>query len=141
MDELADPIKQKARLAVESFSPLSEIDFGLNEESVEWVEGYVERMRKRADFNDGSWNGLIDTIGAFLGECILARTGGAWEMSDDRRCCIRFPTGECAFPMTKVAKQFADGLVGGKSISNIYNVCVEFAANGGLTRSAPQTSE
>src|SRR5579863_2370158 len=133
MDNLADQTKQKARLAVELFSPLSEIDFGLNEESVEWVEGYVERMRRRADFNDGSWDGLIDTIGSFLGECILARTGGAWEFSDDGRCCIRFPSGECAFPMTKVAKQFANGLEGGDSIAGFYGVCVEFVSKGGLT--------
>jgi hypothetical protein len=88
MDELVEQIKQKAQLAVELFAPISEIDFGLNKQSVEWVEGYVERMRKRVDFNDGSWNGLIDTIGAFLGECILARTGGTWELSDDQRCAF-----------------------------------------------------
>ena len=133
MDDLVDQIKQKARLAVELFSPLSEFDFGFNEASLEWVEGYVERMRKRTDFNDGSWNGLIDTIGSFLGECILARTGGAWEMSDDQRCCIRFPSGVCAFPMTKVAKQFADGLEGGESITGFYRVCVEFVSKSGFT--------
>jgi hypothetical protein len=43
--------------------------------------------------------------------------------------------------MTKVAKQFADGLDGGESILGFYNVCVEFAANGGLSQSAPQISE
>ncbi len=114
------------------FSPLSEIEFGFNQDSLEWVEGYVERLRKRADFNDGSWNGLIDTIGSFLGECILARTEGAWEMSDDQRCCIRFPSGVRAFPMTKVAKQFADGLESGESITGFYRVCVESVAKSGF---------
>lgn len=131
---IVEQIKRKARLAVELFSPICDIEFGFNGQSVEWVEGYVERMRKRTDFNDGSWNGMIDTIGAFLGECILARTGGTWEISEDRRWCIRLPSGDSAFPMTKVSKQFAQGVDAGESIFGFYNVCVDFVAKGGLTK-------
>ena len=128
MEDVVDQIRTNARRAIELFAPISEIDFGFNRDSVAWVEGYIERMRPRANFNDGSWNGLIDSIGSFLGECILARTGGSWQFSDDQRWSISFASGGCAFPMTKVAKQFENGLDGGDSIVGFYDVCVEFVS-------------
>ena len=56
-----------------------DFEFGLNHRSVEWAEGFLERQRLRDDFDP---SGLVDVVGSFLGECVIARVGGTWHRSD-----------------------------------------------------------
>src|ERR1051325_11292601 len=96
-------IHRLASYAIEEFEPISGIKFGYNRESVEWIEGCIERGRERRDLNKGLPEGLINTLGAFLGECIVAATGGNWEWSEEQRDWgIRFKSGSMAFPFAKV---------------------------------------
>jgi hypothetical protein len=126
MDDVAGELVRRANQTVELFSDISKIDFGFNRQSVAWIEGYIERMRERADFNDGTWNGLIDTLGSFVGQCILARAGGSWALADDDRGWgILLPSDTFAFPINKVAKQFRSGLAEGESILGFYDLCVD----------------
>ena len=132
---IADQLKQKARLAVKTFSPLSKIDLGLNEN---WLNrSKLRRRMETCRFQRWVMDGLIDTIGAFLGKYISARPGCAWEISDDRRCCIRL----------RPANALSDDQ-GGRAIRRragrrrvnikLYDVCVEFAANGELRGLPPR---
>jgi hypothetical protein len=88
--------------------------------SVEWLSGYIERVR--LTLNEASIAGLTQSIGSFLGECIIANYGGEWRESegawgiflstrDDRNA---------AFPFNKVRKQLLNGLE--DSILSFYDV-------------------
>jgi hypothetical protein len=126
-------IRELAAWVVERFRPLSDVDFGLNRASVGWVEGFIERQRRCRPPDEGVPEGLVNTLGAFLGECIAAAAGGAWEWDEQRQdWCIRFASGTGVFPFVKVGKQFANGLERGDSILGFYDVAVEYVAPGKL---------
>ncbi|SDK61563.1 hypothetical protein SAMN05421874_10975 [Nonomuraea maritima] len=126
-------IEANVRFALDQLGPLSDVEFGLNEESVEWVEGFIERQRCRPDFDLEQASGLVGVLGSFLGACIASATGGRWHKLDqDRGWGVLLPDGSTVFPVTKVRKQFRDGLEGGETITSLYQVAVEFVATGKL---------
>ena len=57
------------------------VQLTLDSESVKWLDGYIERIRPGMD--QSQIRGLSNTIGAFLGECIIANYGGSWRQADD----------------------------------------------------------
>jgi hypothetical protein len=126
-------IRELAEYVVREFGPLSGIDFGYDRESVRWMEGFIERDRERADPARGVPRGLVNTIGAFLGECVVRETGGSWAWDEAREdWSVVFPRGGGAFPFVKVWKQFENGLDGGDSILSFYEVAVHYVAPGKL---------
>lgn len=127
-----DEIEANIRLAIDRLGPLSDVDFGLNQESVEWVEGFIERQRTRPGFDPEQVDGLVGVLGSFLGACVAAATGGSWQWSQDHGWGVHLPNGSVAFPFSKVRKQFRDGLEGGESIASFYRIAVEFIATGKL---------
>ncbi|MFI7610641.1 hypothetical protein ACIBP6_05305 [Nonomuraea terrae] len=130
-DQELEAIEANVRLAVEQLGPLSEVDFGLNEESVEWVEGFIERRRCRPDFDPEGIDGLVGVLGSFLGACLVAATGGDWRKTGDG-WGVLLPDGSTAFPFVKVRKQLRDGVESGESIASFYRVAVHFIAAGRL---------
>jgi hypothetical protein len=126
-------IQELAIFVIEKFGPLSEIEFGLNRPSLEWVEGFIERERQRRDPGSDIPEGLLNTLGAFLGECIVAASGGKWEWHEQQQDWgIHFSSGASAFPFSKVWKQFKNGIEGGDSILSFYDVAVNYVALGKL---------
>jgi hypothetical protein len=125
-------IEANVRLAIDQLGPLSDVDFGLNQESVEWVEGFIERQRSRPDFDLERIGGLIGVLGSFLGACIVAATGGSWHRPGDDGWGVLLPDGSTAFPFAKVHKQFRDGVEAGESIVSFYRIAVDFIATGKL---------
>jgi hypothetical protein len=107
-------IRKNASLAMETLGPTSGIDFGLNRESVEWVEGFIERQRAREDFDLEAASRLVDVLGSFLGECIIANAGGGWRCDQENGWGIVFSEGNEAYPFNKVRKAFQNGLAGGE---------------------------
>ena len=143
VDEGRRQIAENVRLALGKLGPISEIDFGLNRESVQWVEGFVERQRAQPGFDPARLSGLIGVVGSFLGECIVARTTGGWHWSaTDGSWGVRFDDGSVAFPFAKTRKLFADGVAGGDSILSFYDVAVDHLATGQFRRATgePGTS-
>lgn len=101
-------------------------------DSIAWVEGFIERARERYA-PEPAPEGLIATIGCYLGEAIIAETGGGW--ADDDALGgpgVAFLNGDIVFPLTKVTKQFAEGVAAGESILSFYTVAVSYVAIGGL---------
>lgn len=131
-DEL-DLIKQNASLAIREIGPLSGIDFGLNRESVEWVEGYIERLRSHEDFGSNPTGHLVSVLGSFLGECIIAKAGGEWHFDDEHGWGIVFPNGDRANPINKVRSAFIGGVAGGDSILSFYDISVDYVSKGKLS--------
>jgi hypothetical protein len=130
-DKRLEMIRANAAFAIKELGALSEIDFGLDAASVAWTEGFIERQRAalRAEGTDG----IVNVLGSYLGEAIIAAVPGAsWEVDANGTPGILFPTGDMAFPFGKVAKQFADGLESGESILSFYNISVKYVAAGKL---------
>lgn len=88
------------------------------EASVEWLTGYVERMRKGLNAG-GKADGFITMMGAFVGECMIRNMGGRW-MQCDGMFCVEVEGAGVAFPHNKVAKQIQNGLEAGDSILGFY---------------------
>lgn len=132
-EQAINEIRRLAALVVQECGPISGIQFGYNYESVEWVEGLIEQERERRSLGNDLQQGLVNALGSFLGECIVAATGGKWEWNDQQESWgIRFETGSIAFPFAKVWKQFAYGRASGESITSFYRIVVEYVATGKL---------
>jgi hypothetical protein len=139
VDERVTLIKKKAALAISNLGPLSDVaQFGLNRESVEWVEGYIERQRAQPGYDAKIVSGLVNVLGSFLGECVIAATGGSWQWSEEMNAPgILFGNNTYVFPFVKVGKLFANGLEGGDSILSFYDIAVDYVATGKLNRWTP----
>ena len=94
------------------------VNLRFDRESVEWVDGYIERIRPNLE---GSFiEGLSNSIGAFLGESIIAKYGGEWRQSEEGAWGIFFDEKNAVFPFSKVEKQFVNGPE--DSILSLYNI-------------------
>lgn len=110
---MEEHIRANAELVVGQVRQLSGADLGYTQESVKWLEGYIERLRISGEFDDGETkNKLTSVFGSFLGECIVRNYGGAWTQHDGV-WCVAFDDKNIAFPFAKVAKQMDNGLEDG----------------------------
>jgi hypothetical protein len=136
-----EKIRANARLVVEGLGPAATDieDFGLNRESVEWVDGYIERQRKRGG-SKAEIESLVQVIGSFVGEAIIKTYGGKWgefegnlgiffreakkEMEEepeditmtDEELMAEEHNLHAVFPFAKVHKQFQQGRKNGESV-------------------------
>ena len=118
---MEEHIRANAEMVVEQLRPLSGIDFGYTKESVEWLEGYIERLRNSGEFDNGETkNKLTSVFGSFLGECVVRCYGGTWKLHEAGVWCVAFNDEDMAFPFAKVAKQIDNGLEDG--IASFFNV-------------------
>ena len=131
-------IKANVDFAIAEFGKLTDVPFGLDKSSVEWVEGYIERMRRR--MSEPPASGLVSVLGSFLGQAIIAATDGQWNEDPAHGIGIKFASGDWCFPFAKVKKQFEEGLEGGESILSFYNIAVNYVAKGKL-RNSDDTAE
>lgn len=127
-----EAIAANVQMAMESFSDLTDFEFGLDQRSVEWVEGFVERQRSRPDFDLAAAGGLVSVIGSYLGECVATATGGTWQQDEQHGWGIKLPNNTWCFPLAKTRKQFAEGVESGESIASFYRVAVDHLATNPL---------
>jgi hypothetical protein len=124
---MEEQIRANAEMVVQELRPLSGIDFGYTAESVEWLQGYIERLRTSGEFdNVDVKNKLISVFGSFLGECVVRCHGGAWKLHESGVWCVAFNNEDMSFPFAKVAKQMDYGLEDGiasffRVMPNIFN--------------------
>ena len=141
-----EKIRANAQLVVEGLGEASGMgeEFGYNRESVEWVEGYIERQRKRGG-SKAEIESLVQVIGSFLGECIVRTYGGKWREYEGQLGIIfseNVPTDapveeitqteeellsggstlHAVFPFSKVGKQFQQGRDAGESILGFFDL-------------------
>lgn len=117
---MEENIRANAELVIRELRSLSGIDFGYTREAVEWLEGYIERLRHSGQFEDDEMkNKLTSVFGSFLGECIVRCYGGKWKQYDGI-WGVAFADDNVAFPFAKVAKQIDNGLDDG--IASFFNV-------------------
>ena len=125
-----EAIRANAQLVLDTLRPLSGLgdDFGYNLESVRYVEEYIERMRIRAGVTPKMIEQWVNTIGSFLGECIIHTYGGEWREHEGRWGIFFSESNDrnAAFPFSKVRKQIDNGLEGGDSIVSFFQVIGPF---------------
>ncbi len=118
-------------LVIQTLGPLSGIRFGLNIESVEWVDGFIERQRRLADFDQNKIEGLVNTLGSFLGEALRTSAGGKWSWIESQQTIgLLLPGGGVVFPFNKVRKQLVNGAEAGDSIAGFYSSTLTLQASG-----------
>ena len=123
-------------MVVQQLRPRSDIDFGYTKESVEWLEGYIERLRNSGEFESVEVkNKLTSVFGSFLGECVVRCYGGTWKLHEAGVWCVAFNDDNMAFPFAKVAKQIDNGLEDG--IASFFTVIPEIFHD--LARAVPST--
>lgn len=78
-------------------------------DSVKRVEEFIEQTKSH--LNSDAQQGLANSMGAFLGQCIIKNYGGRW-LSDEKfkTICVALPSGDRLYPFAKTAKQFENGL-------------------------------
>ncbi len=59
---LEEKLRLNAELVIKQLSQHAPFPLGFDEESVGWIDGFIERQRARADFEPG---GLVNTLGSF----------------------------------------------------------------------------
>jgi hypothetical protein len=96
LENLAETVRQQLNLEY-------------NGDSVKFIEGFIER--NKSNLSKEEINGLINSLGSFLGQCIIKNYGGHWQADEDNgTVAVVFDDNNKAYPFAKVSKQFENGL-------------------------------
>lgn len=117
---MEEQIKDLAQKLISTLSERLGVHLKYDRASVEWVDGYIERVRLNLD--ESSMAGLTNSIGSFLGECIIVNYGGQWRESEGSWGVFFSERNDrsAAFPFNKVRKQLLNGAE--DSILSFYDV-------------------
>lgn len=113
---MEEQIKILAQKLISTLSENLGVNLKCDRASVEWVDGYIERVRP--DLEEDALYGLSNPIGAFLGECIIANHGGQWRAAEDT-WGVYFDEQNAAYPFAKAYKHLLNG--SGDSILSFYD--------------------
>lgn len=103
---MEERIKTLAQNLIVTLSERLGVHLNYDRASVEWIDGYIERIRPNLE--EAAVLGLSNSIGAFLGECIIANYGGQWRESEGT-WGIYFDDKNAAYPFAKVEKHLLNG--------------------------------
>lgn len=115
MDENQHLANQLTELALTAKNQLN-IEF--NDEGVKYMEGFIERVKSQFSKDDS--DGIINTCGAFLGQCIIENFGGKWVYDENNHIAVAFSENNLVYPISKTRKQFENGL--DDSIYSMYSI-------------------
>jgi len=103
---LRNQLRKNAELVASVAQQQNGLIAKFDETGVRWLDGFIqtEHDRHKPDNHDG----LMSTLGAFLGECIMATYGGDWEEMNDT-ICVRFDPRNVTFPFVRVLKHLQNG--------------------------------
>jgi hypothetical protein len=99
-------IKHNAKLVIEQMGQLSGLAFGYDTDSVSWLDGYINRIRR--DVDQATTDRLVSVFGSYLGECVIKCHGGYWEKKEGQ-WRVSFDEKNGVYPFGKVGKQFENG--------------------------------
>lgn len=98
-------LRQTAEELVAVYEKELGVRLSFDRAGVEWVDAHIERLR--LDLPIERIPGVVDALGAFVGECMVRCYGGHW-VEHSGHWGVEL-NGVIAFPMSKVQKQFEDG--------------------------------
>ena len=100
-----EAIEKNAALVQELLGKQAGIAFDYGPRSVEWIDGYISRIRRTMKDADR----LSQVLGSYVGEAIRRRDGGRWVRERDGAVGLELVRGFVVYPLDKVAKHFANG--------------------------------
>lgn len=103
---LMEAIRANAELVATVARRELDVEIDFSEASVRWLDGFVQRQYESGD--PANVEGLVSTLGSFLGECIVRTHGGEW-VSDDQGVGVAFDERNRAFPFAKIEKHLRNG--------------------------------
>lgn len=103
---MVDRIRANAELVVSVARDQLGEEIGYDKAGVRWLDGYIQGQHEQG--NPANRDGLVSTLGSYLGECIIRCFGGAWAEADGS-WCVRFDDRNAAYPFGKVSKQLEHG--------------------------------
>jgi hypothetical protein len=109
---IVEGIKGNAEAVIQELAHLTDFEFGYNRQSVVWLEGLIERMKKDGAFKGDGRDKLISAFGSYLGECVVHCYGGEWKRRHGA-WAISFSEELYAFPYAAVGTQVDIGVAGG----------------------------
>lgn len=115
--DIFERIQANAALVIKTFGENNDVRLGYDEDSVVWIDGYIERNREGWDEQTGE--NLSNVLGSFLGECIRRNYGGEWKMTENG-IGVAFNEKNVIFPLNKTKKQIEHGSE--DSIASFYQV-------------------
>jgi hypothetical protein len=113
---MEEQIKTLAQNLINTLSETLGVALNYDRASVEWLDGYIERVRPNLE--EAAIQGIANSIGAFLGECIIANYGGQWRAGEGT-WGVYFDEENAAYPFAKAYKHLLNG--SGDSILSFYN--------------------
>jgi hypothetical protein len=109
-DAIRDAIRKLAQRYVEQMRQTYNVALEFDRQGVELLESYIERMRAFFLEDTDRVDRAANTMGAFLGECLVSHYGGRWVNNEERdEWGVEMPGKIVAFPVTKVHKRITDG--------------------------------
>jgi hypothetical protein len=121
-------IHSRTRVLREGLAEVRKAPIDLDIESIQWVEGYLDKLRGKPELADR----FAELVGCYLGDAIIAVSDGEWRFDDRGNLGVQFGNGIICFPFNKAAKLAKDGLVSGESLAGFYRL-----AERASTRSYP----
>jgi hypothetical protein len=103
---MIDRLRANADLVVSIANKQLGKEIGFDEEGVRWLDGYIQRQHEHGD--PANIDGLVSTLGSYLGECIIQSYGGTWGEVDGS-WCVRFDDKNGTYPLAKVRKHLENG--------------------------------
>ena len=122
-------IANNVELALTKLGPLYGEGFGFDDVCIDWVDGFIERMRKQENVRRDP-GALLSVIGSYLGQAIIVATGGHWAEDEQGALVVEFDNGDTCSPFSNVAKHFELGHEGGEGVAAFYDFSVNFVATG-----------
>lgn len=87
----------------------SQLNLDYDAKSIKFIEEFIERQRN--NFDTEQRKGLVNSIGSFVGECVIKNYGGHWQVDQETQTpCVAFNNKNKIFPFAKTSKQFENGL-------------------------------
>lgn len=114
---MREQLRELAQQLILTLADKLGVNLKFDRASVAWMDGYIERLRPNLE--ESATIGLSNSIGAFLGECIIANHGGEWRETEGM-WGVYFDDENAAYPMAKVQKHLLNG--SGDSILSFYDV-------------------
>jgi hypothetical protein len=123
---MQDEFRANAEKTVQGLGRTSGIKFGYDRESVEWMEGYIERIRQSGNQfdTDAARQALTRVLGSFVGECIIRCYGGKWTQQGGFWGVV-FNSGDFVNPFAKVHKQLQNGREAGDGVGGFFSFIPE----------------
>lgn len=106
-------IHSNAGMVVDTMNELTDFEFGYDDESLEFLDGYLDRQSRRGDHEQ--FEQLANTVGCYVGECLVAMHGGKWVLDVEVGWMVAVGTIK-ANPFAKTHKALTVGLRAGQSV-------------------------